>query len=122
MLYAASVLGSNRAVESSAWLTAPSVLAILMAIACSLGLGSLMGLQFNAAVQVAFFILLGIGIDDTFVIVEHLYGPEHLHDQEAGLSVEERIGSALAKAGSSIVVTSATDVIAFVAGMFTSLP
>ena len=51
LLYAAHVLGSNRAVESSAWLTLPSVLSIGMAITCSLGLGGLMGLTFNNAVQ-----------------------------------------------------------------------
>ena len=36
--------------------------------------------------------------------------------------MEERIAKAIAKAGSSILVTSATDIIAFLAGMFTTLP
>ena len=71
---------------------------------------------------VAFFILLGIGIDDTFVIAEHLYGPDHQEAGDEQLPVEERIAKAIAKAGSSILVTSATDIIAFLAGMFTTLP
>ena len=45
---------------------------------------------------VAFFILLGIGIDDTFVIAEHLYGPDHQEAGDEQLPVEERIAKAIA--------------------------
>lgn len=62
------------------------------------------------------FLLLGIGVDDMFVIVNSY------DNTPAHLPVPERVALALAESGSSVTVTSLTDVLAFFIGSFTSLP
>ena len=54
-----------------------------------------------------------IGIDDMFVIMSCL------HQVPGDLSVEARVGQALRHAGTSITVTTATDVVAFSVGAVT---
>lgn len=58
---------------------------------------------------------MGLGVDDTFVIMSAY------HDTDASMSVVERIRSTSIRAGSSILVTSVTDFVAFLSGTFTSL-
>lgn len=71
---------------------------------------------FNPIVQVLPFLLLGLGVDDTFVIV----GAFARTDKK--LSAEERIGIAMQSAGSSVLVTTLTDFVAFLVGIYTQLP
>jgi len=62
------------------------------------------------------FMLLGIGVDDLFVIVSCIEQmPMHL-------SANERFKKGLAHAGPSITITSVTDALAFFLGSFTTLP
>lgn len=63
--------------------------------------------------------LLGIGVDDMFVIVESL---RQLTPKERQCSIEERIGLTLKHAGVSITVTSVTDIVAFAIGGSTVIP
>ena len=58
------------------------------------------------------FLLLGIGVDDMFVIVQCL---DNLEPRE-GESSEERVARALQHAGVSILVTSITDAATFFIG------
>ena len=54
--------------------------------------------------------LLGIGVDDMFVIVEAY---KRLTPKQRELPVEERVALTLRHAGVSITVTSITDIVAF---------
>jgi Niemann-Pick C1 protein len=69
------------------------------------------------------FILLGIGVDDAFVIVNAFNrerkGPRTAEDNAA---IAKRCARALARAGASITVTSATDLVAFGISSSSSLP
>lgn len=67
-------------------------------------------------VQVLPFLILGLGIDDTFVIVGAY------QRLPLDLPVPEKISQTLERAGSSILVTSMTDFCAFLMGLYTRLP
>jgi predicted RND superfamily exporter protein len=62
------------------------------------------------------FVLLGIGVDNCFVLVNAFSQTNPAH------SIVERSAESLRHAGASITVTSATDVVAFAVGSKTSLP
>ena len=66
------------------------------------------------------FLLLGIGIDDVFVIVQNweTYGG----GEDSTLTTPEFIGRVMQHAGVSILVTSISDICAFLIGATTILP
>ena len=66
--------------------------------------------------QVLPFLILGLGIDDTFVIIGAYQRVPF------DLPVPEKIAQTLERAGTSIFVTSATDFCAFLMGLYTRLP
>lgn len=66
--------------------------------------------------QVLPFLLLGLGIDDAFIITSEF------DRTPSTLPVRERIAHALSHAGVSITITSITDVVAFGIGSSTILP
>ena len=68
------------------------------------------------------FVLLGIGVDDTFVLMQGLAMYPPTTAGGASMPVPERMANALGHAGASIMVTSLTDIIAFVLGTTSSLP
>eukprot|EP01060_Flectonema_neradi_P015489 TRINITY_DN220_c0_g1_i5.p1 TRINITY_DN220_c0_g1~~TRINITY_DN220_c0_g1_i5.p1 ORF type:complete len:946 (+),score=204.35 TRINITY_DN220_c0_g1_i5:60-2897(+) len=93
-----------------------SVLSVGLSTGSSYGLCWLMGIKFNQVVQVLVLILLGIGVDDTFVIMDSWA-------DESGIpNLKDRMVSALRHAGPAITVTSVTDLVAFLSGSSTSLP
>ncbi|KAJ1465409.1 patched, partial [Baffinella frigidus] len=63
------------------------------------------------------FILLGIGVDDMFVLAGALE-----RAKKRGGTIEDRIGSMMGSAGCSITMTSLTDALAFALGTTTSFP
>ncbi len=89
-------------------------------IAC--GICSAFSLASGPVNQILPFLILGIGVDDMFVIVQcwtNLY-PDYLSSKKPSkMSIAERMGSALQHAGVSITVTSLTDIAAFGVGAFT---
>ena len=62
------------------------------------------------------FLILGLGVDDMFVIVQAL---ENLKPKEKSLPVEQRVALTMKYAGVSITVTSLTDIGAFLIGSTT---
>merc|ERR1712012_119090 len=68
------------------------------------------GVKWNSVAAVAPFLLLGIGVDDMFVITRAY----ELTDP--GLSVEDRISKTMRTAGTAIFFTSITDLLAFLIG------
>ncbi|CAK0844550.1 unnamed protein product [Prorocentrum cordatum] len=80
------------------------------------GLASAVGIPFTSLQLILPFILVGIGVDNAFVIVGAF-------DRTAkSKSIEERIRDAMMLEGMSVTMTSATDVLAFLCGATSSYP
>lgn len=99
---------------SLAWV---SFVAVLIAILAAYGLGLWFRIPFSSVIFTLSFLLLGIGMDDTFVIVAAFQDEEVVH-----LPPRERVAEAMSRAGSSIALTSMTDLCAFLAGSYCSIP
>lgn len=95
-----------------------SMLSIAMALASAYGMASLIGAPFSQAVAILPFILVGLGVDDAFVIV----GEMRNVDPHLVLPVKERISKSLAHSGAAILVTSLTDFCAFISGVGSAVP
>jgi len=68
--YVMVMLGKFSCVEQRLYLSVVGILGIIMGIIVSYGLCSSLGLFFGPLHNVLPFLLLGIGIDDMFVIVQ----------------------------------------------------
>ena len=97
--------------------------AVGLSTAAGFGLSSLFGLFFGPVHSLLPFILLGIGVDDAFVIVNAFNrerrGPR---STESNQDLVQRAGRALARAGASVTVTSATDLVAFAISSTSAIP
>eukprot|EP00210_Caulerpa_lentillifera_P009527 g9085.t1 len=91
-------------------------ISIGLALVSALGLGSAFGIFYSPLMNIFPFLLIGIGVDDVFVLVNAMDGTSR------ALTISERLSSALAVSGTSITVTSVTDFFAFLIGSNTSLP
>ena len=69
--------------------------------------------------QILPFILLGIGVDDIFVLVRSV---EEVDEQQPHLPLPDRFRKALNLGGMSITVTSVTNATAFMFGSLTAIP
>ena len=87
-----------------------------MATLSAYGLCWLIGLKFNTVAQVLVLVLLGVGIDDTFVIMDSWWDHAHVQDMQT------RMIEAVKHAGPAITITSLTDLVAFLAGSSTKIP
>ena len=107
-----------------------AVISVGCAIAAAYGFCSYVGLFFSKLMNLLPFLLLGIGVDDAFILIQALDNvPSTITIISAsGVKVTRRrntvemIAMALSTAGPSITVTSLTDFFAFVIGSNTSLP
>jgi len=117
--YASLMLGRVNCLEHRTLLAVAGILGVLMGIVVSYGLCSAAGLFYGPMHSVMPFLMLGIGIDDMFVIVQSW---ETLTPQQKTGSLVDRFGMTMRHAGAAISVTSITDVIAFGVGGFTILP
>ncbi|KAK2157172.1 hypothetical protein LSH36_196g03007 [Paralvinella palmiformis] len=119
IVFISVVLGRFTRIRHRIYVAFAGVICVGMAIIVSYGLCSYIGLFYGPLHSVLPFLLLGIGVDDTFVICQNL---DQLPDYMTGLSSRERIGYALKHAGVSITVTSLTDILAFGVGAVTTIP
>lgn len=121
IFYSMLVLGRRNVVGSRSWLALAAVLAVGLAIGAGFGLASALGVDFALPVATVPFLLIGLGVDDAFVIMS-AHRQLKYDAEKSGLSARDRIALALGRAGPSITLTSATDVIAFLCGAITDLP
>ena len=117
--------------SSRGWLGVAAACVVLVAVAAGFGLAIAGGTVFSATASIAIFLILGIGLDDAFVIVgaELVHRGDFSEDAKKvkdGADVYEiasrRVVRAMAAAGPSIFVTSITDAVAFYAGAITTIP
>lgn len=91
-----------------------------LSVVISYGIGSACCLVYGPVNKILPFLLLGIGVDDMFVIMQcwnNLF-PDCL-SKRSKIAIPDRMGMALKHAGVSITVTSLTDIAAFGVGAST---
>ncbi|KAK3609460.1 hypothetical protein CHS0354_020396 [Potamilus streckersoni] len=88
----------------------PGVIAAGLSIVSSFGLLSACGVEFVSIVGVMPFLIIGIGVDDMFILLSGL------SDAQEKETVEEKIADTMRKSGVAITITSLTDLLAFIAG------
>ncbi|XP_077994624.1 patched domain-containing protein 3-like [Glandiceps talaboti] len=103
-------------VRSKPWLGQLGVLSAGLAVISSLGLCSYCGLPFINVVASMPFLILGIGVDDMFIMIAAW------RQTPPNDPVEERMGKAFKEAAASITITSITDFLAFCIGAITFFP
>ena len=123
-LFLGATLGKIKCGTGSRWTMALAALVTVgLSTAAGFGLSSLFGLFFGPVHSLLPFVLLGIGVDDAFVIVNAFNRerkvPRVSEDNDA---LVIRSAKALARAGASITVTSATDLVAFAISSSSALP
>lgn len=96
---------------------------VQLGVAASFGFCSLVGLAYGPMHTLIICLLIGLGVDNAFVIVQEFNNAEAADDrQNIKRSLVERIANGLRKAGVAITVTSMTDFIVFAVGGTTILP
>ena len=128
-------------------LAGSAVFSVLLATLAAFGAGAALGVEYNDNCNMAIFIILGVGVDDAFVIVgaiddipaaeaaPDVAAPEGKgnsstttttttsHEQPpTAEQTADRIGKALANCGSAILLSSTTNAISFALGANSPLP
>ncbi|CAM9506157.1 unnamed protein product [Ectocarpus sp. 12 AP-2014] len=103
-------------VKQRSWLGIGGVMLVIAAGLAAYGLNSGFDVPFTSLSQILPFILVGIGVDDMFVIVAAY---DHT---DPSLAVEERVALGVKRCGVSVTYTSLTNFFAFLLGSMTSLP
>ncbi|CAJ1937740.1 unnamed protein product [Cylindrotheca closterium] len=117
-------MGSIKCGTGSRWTMAFSALmVVLLSTGAGFGISSIFGFFFGPVHSLLPFILLGIGVDDAFVIVNAFNRERKVaRSKEDNEALAQRCARAMARAGASITVTSLTDLVAFGISATSSLP
>ncbi|KAF8359949.1 ptr-11 [Pristionchus pacificus] len=97
-------------------LVASALLTPLLATAAAFGLLSWLGISAYSIQCVAPFLVLGIGVDDAFILFHWWRSLDHISD------LRERSKAVFTQISASITITSVTNIIAFGVGFFTPTP
>lgn len=89
-----------------------------MAFTSAIGLCSVLGISYGPVHTSLPFLLMGLGIDDMFVMMTCWRNLQRMEETQK-MSIPDRMGLMLQAAGSSITVTSFTDIVAFSVGSIT---
>eukprot|EP00392_Amoebophrya_sp_AT5.2_P019009 g19696.t1 len=119
VVYLVAMLGKRDSVHSMVALSMASVLSVLLACQSGLGFAYYAGqkdtvLRFNV-----YFLILGLGVDDAFVLVAEF---NRVMARHPDYSWEQKFGAVVKYGGMSILVTSLTDAVAFFIGGTSSIP
>ena len=123
-LFLAATMGKVKCGQGSRWTLALGALfAVGLSTAAGFGLSSAFGFFFGPVHSLLPFILLGIGVDDAFVIVNAFNRERTVkRSAEDDAIISSRSARALKRAGASITVTSLTDLVAFAISSSSRLP
>uniref|UniRef100_A0A3B1JSE7 Patched domain containing 3/pseudo n=1 Tax=Astyanax mexicanus TaxID=7994 RepID=A0A3B1JSE7_ASTMX len=103
-------------VRNKVWVATFGVLSAGLAVLSSFGLLLLCGMPFAMTVATSPFLILGIGVDDMFIMISS-WQKTNVHDD-----VEKRLAKTYEEAAVSITITTLTDVLAFYIGLMSSFP
>ena len=100
-----------------------AIINVLLAILSSFGFCSGIGLEYGPMHTLIGCLLVGLGVDNAFVIVQEFENSQ-AENKEKGIKIalEKRIAKGLSQAGVAVTVTSMTDVMVFAIGGTTVLP
>uniref|UniRef100_A0A8C3HSR0 SSD domain-containing protein n=1 Tax=Chrysemys picta bellii TaxID=8478 RepID=A0A8C3HSR0_CHRPI len=101
-------------VRNKVWVAAFGVLSSGLAVLSSFGLLLFCGVPFVLTVANAPFLILGVGVDDMFIMISSWQQTNPKN------KVEKRMAETYAEAAVSITITTLTDVLAFYIGIMTS--
>ena len=119
IIYMAVMLSQRDHVHSMVDMSLVTVAIVGASYIGCMGLGAYMGLMNNNLNAQIPFLLLGLGVDDAFVLVSEFVRANRANPTG---SIEDRMGKALRGGGMSILITSVTDALAFFFGSITVLP
>ncbi|KAG5871007.1 hypothetical protein JTB14_006974 [Gonioctena quinquepunctata] len=119
IIYVQLVISKFNWLEARIVLGFIGLLTIGMSFVVGAGICALAGIFYGPVHTSLPFLLMGLGVDDMFVIFACW---EELTDEQKKLPLHERVGLMLKHGGVSITITSFTDVIAFLIGSSTILP
>ena len=98
------------------WLAMSGVISTALGILSGIGAAVAFGVPFISLVGVVPFLVVSIGIDDMFILVDE-------YDRQTdNMAPRDRVKFTLSKVGSTITMTTLTDVIAFYVSTTTSFP
>ncbi|KAM9553347.1 patched domain-containing protein 3-like [Salvelinus alpinus] len=100
-------------VRNKVWVATFGVLSAGMAVLSSFGLLLYCGMPFAMTVATAPFLILGIGVDDMFIMIS-CWQQTQVHGD-----VEDRMAATYKEAAVSITITTLTDALAFYIGLLT---
>ncbi|KAG7487460.1 hypothetical protein MATL_G00023680 [Megalops atlanticus] len=100
-------------VRNKVWVATFGVLSAGLAVLSSFGMMLYIGVPFVMTVANSPFLILGIGVDDMFILIS-CWQQTNVHDK-----VEERLADTYKEAAISITITTLTDVLAFYIGLMT---
>ncbi|ODH44293.1 hypothetical protein ACO22_00913 [Paracoccidioides brasiliensis] len=111
---------ANSLVQSKFTLGIVGILIVLMSVSASVGLFSAAGIKVTLIIaEVIPFLVLAIGVDNIFLIVHEFERVNLSHQEE---EIDGRIARALGRMGPSILLSAATETIAFAMGAFVGMP
>eukprot|EP00058_Branchiostoma_floridae_P014119 XP_002599607.1 hypothetical protein BRAFLDRAFT_77706 [Branchiostoma floridae] len=117
--YATMSLGQFNCIGQKMYVSLAGMVCVGLAVVGAMGVCSAAGAAYGPVHTILPFLILGIGVDDMFVIVTAW---NNLSQEERRLDRRQQAALALKHAGVSITVTSMTDVVAFGVGASTVLP
>ncbi|VDD86610.1 unnamed protein product [Enterobius vermicularis] len=97
------------------YLTFWTICCPLLAGACTMAIISSLGVPVNCAMLITPFLVLGIGVDDAFLMIHHWYNSQKF-------SKVARLRYVMLRTGPSITLTSVTNITAFLIGSYVSAP
>ncbi|XP_024940827.1 NPC intracellular cholesterol transporter 1 isoform X2 [Cephus cinctus] len=118
-IYVIIMIGRCNIVQQRIYLSIVGVSVVGQAILSAYGLCYYMGYYYGPIHPILPFLLLGIGVDDMFVIMQSL---ENLSDSDKSQKIPLKIAKALQHSGMSITLTSITNIVAFAIGITTVMP
>ena len=110
------IFGRSHPLRSRVALAVSGIISVGFAYLEAIGLGTYIGLKVSGITEVLPFLLLGIGVDDMYVLVLSL---ENV-DYKAG--IKDRVDHMMRYAGVSITITSFTSLFSFAISSITTLP
>ncbi|XP_041041085.1 patched domain-containing protein 3-like [Carcharodon carcharias] len=103
-------------VRNKVWVSFLGVISAGLAVLAGFGLLLHCGVSFAINTANSPFLILGIGVDDMFIMLSS-WQKTNVED-----NIEDRMGDTYAKAATSITITTLTDVLAFYTGCLTFFP
>ncbi|KAL6427288.1 hypothetical protein ACFW04_008694 [Cataglyphis niger] len=118
-IYVIVMIGRCNAIQQRIYLSFMGISVVGQALLSSYGVCYYIGFFYGPVHPILPFLLLGIGVDDMFVIMQSL---DTISETDKSSDISTRIAKCIQVSGMSITVTSLTNMVAFAIGMTTVMP